>query len=97
MFLALALAALAVSCRRESPGAGSAPPPQPAQFSQMAPEERSSFLLNRGIRFLADGQNSEAVKVLVLAKLTFPLSHELAMSAPTSTVPLGTVSADERR
>jgi len=76
LLLALAVAALLLpACRRESRPAGSAPTP----LSQIPEGERSSFLLNRGIRFLADGQNSEAVKVLELAHQADPASARIAV------------------
>ena len=75
LLLALAIAALLPACRRESRPTGTAPtPPQ-----QIAPGDRSSFLLNRGIRFLADGQSNKAVKVLELARQADPASARIAV------------------
>lgn len=76
LLLALAVAALLLpACRRENRPADSAPTP----LSQIPEGERSSFLLNRGIRFLADGQSDEAVKVLELARRADPASVRIAV------------------
>ncbi len=76
LLLALAAAALFLpACRRESPAAGPAPTP----LSQIPEAERGSFLLKRGIRLLAGGQGSEAVKVLELARHADPASVRIGV------------------
>ncbi len=75
LLLALAVLLSLPGCRGQSPEADATP----AVPSQLPPGERASFLLNSGIRFLADGQNSEAVKVLELARQADPASVPIAV------------------
>ncbi|HEV8335926.1 MAG TPA: tetratricopeptide repeat protein [Candidatus Polarisedimenticolia bacterium] len=78
LLAALVAAALVIpGCRKE---AKSSPPPE-AGLGENLPKgpERGGLLLNRGIRFLADGQNDEAIKVLEMARQADPSAARIAL------------------
>ena len=69
---------LSLACKRE--GASARQESSPVLEGAPAGADRSAFLLNRGLKFLADGQNEEAEKALELARQADSSSPKIAVA-----------------
>ena len=78
LLVALVAATLLIpACRKDAKSSL----PTPGEPSENLPKgpERGELLLSRGIRFLADGQNDEAIKVLEMARQADPSSARISL------------------